>query len=63
MTHPNEAKTVPAVLTNDDRKLVIVTIKRKWRCADMPEMTPEAYKRRGNLADAQMRRLIGKDQP
>jgi hypothetical protein len=36
----------------------IVTIKRKSRFGDAPEMTPEEHQRRGEAADALWRELV-----
>ena len=52
---PGNAST-PA---NDDRKSAIVTAARKpqsWR-SDVPDMTPEEHKRRGDAADALFREM------
>jgi hypothetical protein len=43
---------------NDDRKPAIVTIKRKSRFGDAPDMTPEEHQRRGDAADALWRELV-----
>jgi hypothetical protein len=43
---------------NDDRKPAIVTIKRKSRFGDAPELTPEEHQRRGEAADAMWRGLV-----
>jgi hypothetical protein len=42
----------------DDRKLAIVTIKRKSRLGDAPDLTPEELQRRGEAADALWRELV-----
>jgi hypothetical protein len=44
--------------TNDDRKPAIVTIKRKSRFGDAPDLTPEELQRRGEAADALWRELV-----
>jgi hypothetical protein len=49
---------IAAPSTNDDRKPAIVTIKRKSRFGDAPEMTPEEHQRRGEAADALRRELV-----
>ena len=50
-----------AVATSGDRKSAIVTAKNPRRgrfgFADVPDMTPEEHKRRGDAADALMRRF------
>jgi len=52
---PDLAPTAPV---NDDRKSAIVTIKRKsGRFGDVPDMTPEEHKRRGDAADALFREM------
>ncbi len=57
-------QTAPAPPANEARKSAITTNKRPGnRFADVPDMTPEEHKRRGDLADAIMRRLVGKDRP
>ena len=43
---------------SDDRKSAIVTIKRKSRFGDAPDMTPEEHQRRGDAADALFRELV-----
>jgi hypothetical protein len=43
---------------NDDRKSAIVTVKRKWRFGDAPDLTPEEHQRRGDAADALWRELV-----
>ena len=43
---------------NDDRKSAIVTIKRKSRFGDAPDLTPEERQRRGEAADALWRGLV-----
>ena len=45
--------------TNDDRKSAIVTARRpgKRRYADMPEMTEEEHRRRGDTADAMFQEI------
>ena len=45
---------------NDDRKSAIVTIKRKSRFGDAPDLTPEEHQRRGEAADAMWRGLVGR---
>ncbi len=53
---PDLATTAPA---NDDRKSAIVTARRPGRraVADVPDMTPEEHKRRGDAADELFRRF------
>ena len=55
-------RTSPAPLRppNDDRKSAIVTIKRKSRFSDAPDLTPEEHQRRGEAADAMWRGLVGR---
>ena len=43
---------------NDDRKSAIVTIKRKSRFDDAPDLTPEEHQQRGEAADALWRGLV-----
>jgi hypothetical protein len=52
---PSHHSASPA---NDDRKPAIVTIKRKSRFGDAPELTPEEHQRRGEAADAMWRGLV-----
>ena len=52
-------RAMPAA-TNDDRKSAIVTAKHPRRhgsFGDMPDMTPEEHKRRGDAADALFREM------
>jgi hypothetical protein len=50
------AQPVPAP---DDRKPAIITIRgRGKRFADVPDMTPEEHRRRGDAADALWRELV-----
>jgi hypothetical protein len=45
-------------IANDDRKSAIVTIRRRGkRFADVPDMTPEEHKRRGDGADAMFQEM------
>jgi hypothetical protein len=46
---------------NDDRKSAIVTIKRKSRFGNAPDMTPEEHRRRGDAADALFGKVTGRD--
>ena len=50
---------VAAATDDDDRKSAIVTAKnRAWsRFGDVPDMTPEEHKRRGDAADALFREM------
>jgi hypothetical protein len=58
---PREAAGVPATPpANDDRKPAIVTIKRKSRFGDAPDLTPEEHQRRGEAASAMWSRLVGR---
>ena len=53
-------KKTPVDATNgDDRKSAIVTAKnpRRGRFGDVPDMTPEEHKRRGDAADALFREM------
>ena len=53
-------KKAPVAATNgDDRKSAIVTAKnpRRGRFGDVPDMTPEEHKRRGDAADALFREM------
>ena len=43
---------------NDDQKSAIVTIKRKSRFGDVPDLAPEELQRRGEAADALWRGLV-----
>jgi hypothetical protein len=57
----------PVTAANDDRKSAIVTAKnpRRGRFGDVPDMTPEEHKRRGDAADAlfrEMKRQIAEKQ-
>ena len=65
-TTPRAATPTPATLPADnERKPAIVTIKRKSRFGDAPDLTPEELQRRGDAADALWRELVrratGKD--
>jgi hypothetical protein len=53
-------KGAEAVNDNGDRKSAIVTAKNphRRRYADVPDMTPEEHKRRGDAADALWRELV-----
>jgi len=56
----------PATPANDDRKSAIVTARRPGRrFADVPDMTPEEHRRRGDAATELWRELVrratGKD--
>jgi hypothetical protein len=56
---PGEAKPAP-LPANDARKSAIVTAKsphRRGRFGDVPDMTPEEHKRRGDAADALFREM------
>ncbi len=58
VTTSDEPKPAPAAPASSDRKAAIVTIKRPGkRYADIPDMTPEEHKRRGDAADAVWREL------
>jgi hypothetical protein len=52
-------KAAEAVNDNGDRKPAIVTAKnpRRGRFGDVPDMTPEEHKRRGDAADALFREM------
>ena len=51
------ATSAPA---SEDRKPVIVTVKRRpGRFGDVPDMTPEEHRRRGDAADALFREMMG----
>jgi hypothetical protein len=52
-------KGAEAVNDNGDRKSAIVTAKnlRRSRFGDVPDMTPEEHKRRGDAADALFREM------
>ena len=45
---------------NDERKPSIVTVKRKSRFGDAPDLTPEEHQRRGEAADAMWSSLVGR---
>jgi hypothetical protein len=47
---PREAARVAPPRANDDRKSAIVTVKRKSRFGDAPDLTPEELQRRGEAA-------------
>ena len=47
-----------AAPANDDRKSAIVTIKRKSRLGDAPDMTPEEHQRRGEAAGSMWSTLV-----
>ena len=52
-------KPKPEPPANDDRKSSIVTINRRpGRFGTVPDMTDEEHQRRGDAADALMRRLF-----
>jgi hypothetical protein len=56
--HVEVASDVPSPPANDGRKSAIVTIKRKsGRFGDVPDVTPEEHKRRGDAADALFREM------
>ena len=51
-------KTTPAP-ANDDRKPVIVTVKRRGsQFGDVPDMTLEEHQRRGEAADTLFREIV-----
>ena len=54
--------TTPSV-ANDDRKPGIVTIRRKSRFGEVPDMTPEEHQRRGEAADELFRAIVWKISP
>jgi hypothetical protein len=55
---PSQQASAPA-LANDDRKPVIVTAKRRpGRFGDVPDMTLEEHRRRGDAADALFRDIV-----
>jgi hypothetical protein len=54
-----EEVSKPATPANDDRKLAIVTVKRRrGRFGDAPDLTPEEYQRRGDTADVLFREVV-----
>ena len=55
---PRAAARVAPPPANDDRKSAIVTIKRKSRFGDPPDLTPEEHQRRGEAADAMWSSLV-----
>jgi hypothetical protein len=57
------ARSVARPAANDDRKPAIVTIRRKSRFGDAPDMTPEEHRRRGDAADSLFREVTGRDRP
>ena len=66
-THPSTPREAKRVISpphhsaspaTDDRKPAIVTIKRKSRFGDAPDLTPEEYQRRGEAADALFREIV-----
>ena len=53
------AKVMPEVRHDADRKSAIVTMKpRRSRFGDVPDMTPEEHRRRGDAADELWRELV-----
>ena len=67
MPPPDEPEPTAPPSANDDAptnpvaaaaKSAIVTLKRKSRFGDAPDLTPEEHKRRGNAADALWRELV-----
>jgi hypothetical protein len=48
---------------NDDRKSAIVTVRRPGRFGDVPDMTPEEHRRRGDAADALFREIVRRAKP
>ena len=48
----NDNRPDPAPLPTDGKRSAIVTVKRKGRFGDVPDMTPEELQRRGDAADA-----------
>jgi hypothetical protein len=57
----NDDRADPATSSQRTTKSAIVTIKRKSRFGDAPDMTPEEHRRRGEAADALFRRVTGRD--
>jgi hypothetical protein len=56
---PREAaRVISPPHANDGRKPSIVTVKRKSRFGDAPDLTPEELQRRGEAADALWRELV-----
>jgi hypothetical protein len=63
---PQAGAPKPASPANDDRKPVIVTVKRRSsRFGEVPDMTLEEHRRRGDAADTLFREIVrraaGKD--
>jgi hypothetical protein len=52
------ARVIAPPPASDDRKSAIVTVKRKGRFGDAPDLTPEEHKRRGEAAAALWRELV-----
>jgi hypothetical protein len=53
------SKPAPPAPTSDDRKSVIVTAKRRRsRFGDVPDVTPEEHRQRGDAADALFRDIV-----
>jgi hypothetical protein len=49
----------PPAPANDDRKLAIVTVKRRGsRFGEVPDLTLEEHQRRGEAADALFREIV-----
>jgi hypothetical protein len=61
---PSTSREATRVITqppaNDDRKPAIVTIKRKSRFGDAPDLTPEEHRRRSEAADAMWNSLVSR---
>jgi hypothetical protein len=54
----NDNRPEAATSSHDETKSAIVTIKRKSRFGDAPDLTPEELQRRGEAADALWRELV-----
>ena len=54
----NDDRADPATSSQPNTKSAIITIKRKSRFGDVPDMTPEEHRRRGDAADALFREIV-----
>jgi hypothetical protein len=54
----NDNRPAAATSPHDGTKSAIVTIKRRSRFRDAPDLTPEEYQRRAAAADAMWRELV-----
>ena len=55
----NRPTPEPALRSTGEKRAAIVTVRRRGkRFADVPDMTPEEHRRRGEAADALWRELV-----